>query len=157
MNALRYVIFIAGAMLPLAVTANEVDEKSMGEAVERHLSIDAPFTQWVQDPDRIDHEASDTIEFREGLADGLETIKLTGLVRPIYFESGIAQIPEGTVESLGACRLSTATTWACHANARARSRSTCRQRSRCRRKACPTRGKATCSPLRPTRRWRDAH
>ena len=102
MNALRYVIFLAGAMLPLAVTANEVDETSMGEAVERHLSIDAPFMQWVQDPDRVDHEASDTIEFREGLADGLETIKLTGLVRPIYFESGVAQIPEGTVESLGA-------------------------------------------------------
>ena len=101
MSALRYVIFLAGAMLPLAVTANEVDETSMGEAVERHLSLDAPFMQWVQDPDRVDHEASDEIEFREGLADGLETIKLTGLVPPIYFESGVAQIPEGTVESLG--------------------------------------------------------
>ena len=100
MNALRYVVFLAGAMLPLAVTANEVDEKSMGEAVERHLSIDAPFMQWVQDPDRVDHEASDTIEMREGLADGLETIKLTGLVPAIYFESGVAQIPDGTVDSL---------------------------------------------------------
>ena len=63
-----------------AATANEVDETSMGEAVERHLSLDAPFMQWVQDPDRVDTEASDTIEMREGLTDGLETIKLTGLV-----------------------------------------------------------------------------
>ena len=102
MNALRYVLFLAGVTLPFAVTANEVDETSMGEAVERHLSLDAPFMQWVQDPDRVDAELSDTIEYREGLADGLETIKLTGLVPAIYFESGVAQIPEGTVESLGA-------------------------------------------------------
>ena len=70
MSALRYILFLAGVALPLAVTANEVDEKSMGEAVERHLSLDAPFMQWVQDPDRVDHEASDEIEMREGLADG---------------------------------------------------------------------------------------
>ena len=101
MSALRYLLFLAGAVLPLAVTANEVDEQPMGEAVERHLSLDAPFMQWVQDPNRLDDEISDTIELREGLADGLETIKLTGLVPPIYFESGVAQIPEGTVESLG--------------------------------------------------------
>ena len=101
MSALRYLLFLAGAVLPLAVTANEVDEQPMGEAVERHLSLDAPFMQWVQDPKRLDDEISDTIELREGLADGLETIKLTGLVPPIYFESGVAQIPEGTVESLG--------------------------------------------------------
>src|SRR5210317_927707 len=101
MSALRYLLFLAGAVLPLAVAANEVDEQPMGEAVERHLSLDAPFMQWVQDPSRLDDEISDTIELREGLADGLETIKLTGLVPPIYFESGVAQIPEGTVESLG--------------------------------------------------------
>ena len=49
--------------------------------------------QWVQDPERVDHEVSDTIELREGLLNGLETIKLTGLVPPIYFETGVAQIP----------------------------------------------------------------
>ena len=101
MSSLRYVLFLAGVVLPLAVTAGEVDEKPMGEAVERHLSLDEPFMQWVQDPERVDDEISDTIELREGLADGFETIKLTGLVPPIYFESGVAQIPTGTVESLG--------------------------------------------------------
>ena len=34
MNALRYVIFLAGAMLPLAVTANEVDEKATAPAAK---------------------------------------------------------------------------------------------------------------------------
>ena len=101
MSALRYLLLFAGMALPFAVTADDVDETSMGEAVERHLSLDEPFMQWVQDPDRVDVQIGDTIELREGLADGFETIKLTGLVPPIYFESGVAQIPDGTVESLG--------------------------------------------------------
>jgi flagellar motor protein MotB len=88
------------AVLPFAAVAADVDEKPMGEAVERHLSIDEPFMLWVQDPERVDHEASDEIELREGLADGLETIKLTGLVPPIYFETGVAKIPDSTVEEL---------------------------------------------------------
>jgi flagellar motor protein MotB len=88
-------------LLPLAVGAQDVDETPLGEAVERHLSLDEPIMQWVQDPERVDHEVSDTIELREGLTNGLETIKLTGLVPPIYFETGVAQIPTTTVASLG--------------------------------------------------------
>ncbi len=88
-------------LLPFASFADDVEETPLGEAVERHLSLDTPFTQWVQDPERVDTEASDTIETREALADGLETIKLTGLVPAIYFESGVARIPESTVASLG--------------------------------------------------------
>ena len=88
-------------LLPLAVGAQDVDEMPLGEAVERHLSLDEPIMQWVQDPERVDHEVSDTIELREGLINGLETIKLTGLVPPIYFETGVAQIPTTTVASLG--------------------------------------------------------
>ena len=101
MSAFRLLILGLGLAVATAATANEVDETSMGEAVERHLSLDAPFMQWVQDPDRVDTEASDTIEMREGLTDGLETIKLTGLVPAIYFETGVAKIPGDTVESLG--------------------------------------------------------
>jgi flagellar motor protein MotB len=100
MSTLRLLILGLGLIVMTAAAANEVDETSMGEAVERHLSLDAPFMQWVQDPDRVDTELSDTIEMRQGLADGLETIKLTGLVPPIYFESGVAKIPDDTVESL---------------------------------------------------------
>ena len=101
MSAFRLLILGLGLAVATAATANEVDETAMGEAVERHLSLDAPFMQWVQDPDRVDTEASDTIEMREGLTDGLETIKLTGLVPAIYFESGVAKIPGDTVASLG--------------------------------------------------------
>ena len=57
--------------------------------------------QWVQDPDRLATEASDEIETRETLEDGFETVKLSNVVAPILFETGVAQIPEGTVEALG--------------------------------------------------------
>ena len=81
--------------------ATNVDEMPIGEAVERHLSLDEPFQQWVQDPDRFAEEMGDSIETRETVTDGLETIKLSNLVPPIHFESGIANIPDTTVESLG--------------------------------------------------------
>jgi flagellar motor protein MotB len=101
MNAFRILILGLGLITTITVGANDVDEQPMGEAVERHLSLDEPFMQWVQDPERVDTELSDMIETVDGLADGLETIKLTGLVPPIYFESGIAKIPAETVDELG--------------------------------------------------------
>ena len=83
------------------VSAQDVDEAPLGEAVERHLSIDEPFMPWMQDPERFELERGDTIETREVLADDFETIKLSNLVEPIRFASGIANIPDSTVESLG--------------------------------------------------------
>jgi flagellar motor protein MotB len=85
---------------PQAVAA-DVDETPLGEVVERHLTDDVPPLQWVQDPDRLDEELGDTFEMRETLGDQLETIKLSGLVPSIHFESGVAQIPDTTVDSLG--------------------------------------------------------
>ena len=104
MNTLHR-IFGFAALLPLlgvhTTLAQDVDVVPLGNAVERHLSIDEPFMYWVQDPGRFNFEASDKIELRETLADELETIKLTNLVPPIYFESGVAKIPDTTVASLG--------------------------------------------------------
>ena len=96
--------FAAASMLvlcgPLAAWAQDVDEAPLGEAVERHLSLDEPTTLWVQDPDRVDEELGDTVELRETLTDALETIKLSNLVPPVQFETGVADIPETTVGSL---------------------------------------------------------
>jgi flagellar motor protein MotB len=89
------------ALVSLQAHAANVDEAPIGEAVERHLSDDEPFMKWVQDPDRVDTEQGDTLETRETLADMFETIKLSNLVPPIRFESGVAKIPEATVASLG--------------------------------------------------------
>ena len=106
MNALArfgYLSLWCVASSSMALAASNVDEVDpFGEAVERHLSLDEPFKQWVQDPDRIETEMGDVIDTRETVADALETVKLSNLVAPIRFESGIANIPEQTVESLGA-------------------------------------------------------
>ncbi len=97
----RIVAFAFGALLVTpAAMATKVEEAPIGEAVERHLSLDGPITQWVQDPDRVDTDISDTLEMQEKLTDTLETIKLSGLVPDIRFESGVAAIPDSTVESL---------------------------------------------------------
>lgn len=99
MNALTRLIALL-LWLPIAAIAQDVDEVSIGEAVERHLTNDIDFTPWVQDADRFATEASDVIETREIIKDGFETVKLGNVVAPILFESGVAQIPEGTVEAL---------------------------------------------------------
>ena len=100
MSKPSYLLMLSLALASLQVNAEKVDETPMGEAVERHMTDDDPLMQWVQDPDRVDTELGDTLETRETLADELETVKLSGLVPPIRFESGVAKIPESTVGSL---------------------------------------------------------
>jgi flagellar motor protein MotB len=103
MTLLRKSIVVPALLVvlgPLTAWAQDVDERPIGEAVERHLSLDEPITEWVQDPGRIEEELGDRIETRETLEDALETIKLSNLVEPIRFESGVANIPDSTVESL---------------------------------------------------------
>lgn len=93
--------FVLCLLSASTVWADNVEESTVGSAVERHLPSDAPLTQWVQDPDRVAEEKGDSIEVRETVADAVETIKLSNIVPPVHFESGVADIPESTVESLG--------------------------------------------------------
>ena len=102
MNALTKftsLLALSVVLLPAVSLAND-DEKPIGEAAERHLSLDGPQTKWVQDPDRVDTELGDSIELRETLVDALETIKLSNLVPPVHFQTGVADIPDTTVASL---------------------------------------------------------
>jgi len=75
-------------------------EKVPGEAAERHLSADDPFTLWAQDPALLDTQAGDRIETREVVAPDVETVKLRDLVAPIRFESGVADIPPDYIQKL---------------------------------------------------------
>ena len=101
MNSVTRLLLTSVVLIAFPAMAAKVDEKPIGEAVERHLTSDEAMTQWVQDPERIDAQEGDTLEMREAIGDELETIKLSNLVPPVHFESGIAQIPESTVGSLG--------------------------------------------------------
>jgi flagellar motor protein MotB len=84
----------AGPPLP------SVDAGPPGEAGERHLPIDEPSTQWTQDPSVYETEAGDRLEEREVVTREANTIKLRGVVPPIYFESGVAEIPQSTIREL---------------------------------------------------------
>src|SRR5918993_1905689 len=106
MNALermmtRIPYALLGAVLAgAAADAQLLREPARGEAVERHLPGDRTFTQWVHDPNLVNTAAGDRFEVREVAAEELETVKLTNLVAPIRFESGVAEIPDATVLEL---------------------------------------------------------
>ncbi len=96
----RTLLLLWLVLLAPAAAAQESSDAGIGEAVERHLSGDAPFTRWALDPDLLDTERGDRVEEREVVADDVEIVKLTGVVPPIRFESGVAEIPPSTVERL---------------------------------------------------------
>jgi len=101
-GALGFRCLVAAGVLLCALQAwaADVHEAPLGEAVERHLSDDVALMQWVQDPERIARDEGDRFDTREVVDEELETVKLSNLVPPIHFESGVADIPESTVESL---------------------------------------------------------
>jgi flagellar motor protein MotB len=100
MTALLPWMLLGAALSVPAAHAQLLREPSRGEAVERHLPGDRTFTQWVHDASLVNTEAGDRFEQREVAAEGLTTVKLTGLVPPIRFEVGVAEIPDATVVEL---------------------------------------------------------
>ena len=95
-----YLLLFWAWLAPVGVHAQAVDEAGIGEAVERHLSDDRPMMEWVHDPQLLDTQAGDRLEEREVLAEDVETIKLTNVLPPIRFESGVADIPPEYIEQL---------------------------------------------------------
>ena len=93
---------ICGLLIGRAALAELVlpDETALGEGVERHLSSDEPVNQWVHDPAVYQHEAGDRFETREVVGEALETVKLTNVIPPIRFESGVADIPQDYIDLL---------------------------------------------------------
>ena len=73
-----------------------------GESVEHQLSGDRTPTPWVRDPSVLSTQAGDRVELQQVAAEGLETVKLTNLVPPVHFESGVAEIPPTTIAQLRA-------------------------------------------------------
>jgi len=88
-------------MAALAAPAEDVVDSPLGEPVERHLDDYQPFGTWTRDPALLESEAGDRLETQQVVGEELETVKLTDVVPPIRFESGVADIPGGYVERLG--------------------------------------------------------
>ena len=96
----RHLLLLSFALVTFPAMAAKVNETPIGEAVERHMPGDEAMMQWMQDPERTDTEEGDRLETREAIIDELETVKLSNLVPPIHFQTGVAKIPESTVGSL---------------------------------------------------------
>ncbi len=103
---LRLIIVLPWAGLPWAGlqaqvgNADRVDELPVGHAVERHLPPDVDLLQWAKDADRLALDAGDRLEAYEVVVAEPETVKLHDVVPPVYFESGVAKVPESTVAEL---------------------------------------------------------
>ncbi len=96
----RAIVACTGALFGSQVMAQWLDRDPIGEGVERHFTGDEPLTPWTQDAGYLEQLQGDSLETREVEAEALETVKLTDLVPPIRFESGIADIPASTVTEL---------------------------------------------------------
>ncbi len=94
--------------LPLAVIlafaapahAQLFRDAPLGGTAERQLPGDRALTPWAIDKDALNTKGGDRFERREVDAEQLETVKLTNVVAPIHFESGVAKIPDATVAAL---------------------------------------------------------
>ena len=89
-------------LMPAVAAADVVRETPISRAAERHLPDAAPLMVWSLDPEASTAQAGDRLETVEVDTLEAETVKLTDVVPPIYFESGVARIPDSTVAELRA-------------------------------------------------------
>jgi flagellar motor protein MotB len=73
---------------------------TFGEATEKHLPKDQPFTPWLLDPSIFGQDQGDHTEKRRVAEKEVKTIKLANVVPPIRFRTGEADIPAEYVEVL---------------------------------------------------------
>jgi flagellar motor protein MotB len=100
MKTASHLLVSCAALISAGAHAQLLGEAPRGEAVERHLPGDQTPTPWVHDRELIGTQMGDRFEVREVAAEELETVKLTNVVPPIRFESGVAEIPATTVNEL---------------------------------------------------------
>jgi flagellar motor protein MotB len=100
MSKHRYLWLLIAVPIALAAQAQDVVESSRGETVERNLPTDEPLRPWMHDPKLLQKESGDRVEMRPVVAERLATVKLTDVVPPIRFDSGVADIPQSYIESL---------------------------------------------------------
>ncbi len=100
MSKHRYLWLLISALFPLAAQTQDVVESPRGETVERNLPTDEPLRPWAHDPNLLQKQSGDRVELRPVHAERLATVKLTDVVPPIRFDSGLADIPQSYIESI---------------------------------------------------------
>jgi len=95
-------LLAAVLMQPVAAWGAGVEDTETTRAAERHLTDGEPLMLWSLEREAASARAGDTMEQIEVDAVAAETVKLTDVVPPVYFESGVAEIPASTVAELRA-------------------------------------------------------
>lgn len=103
-NPARSVVLAAClvALPPEVPAADQIEGTPISRAAERHLPDDEPVMVWSFEGDDSSTLAGDRLETVEVDTVEAETVKLTDVVPPIYFDSGAARIPDSTVAELRA-------------------------------------------------------
>lgn len=98
----RLLLLLTGMMSALAVASplDVLEPDPLGAPVERQLSLDQAFQQWVLDPALLDTDRGDRLETRQVVGQEVQTVKLRNVVPAIRFESGVARIPQSYVDQL---------------------------------------------------------
>ncbi|HWJ05790.1 MAG TPA: OmpA family protein, partial [Steroidobacteraceae bacterium] len=98
----RTTLLLLGCLLPMlgAAATAPVATTDLGEPVERQLSGDQTFREWVQDPELLRTERGDRLEVRQVDGEELQTVKLRNFIPAVRFESGVARIPQSYVDKL---------------------------------------------------------
>lgn len=78
------------------------ESSPLGETVEKQLPLYIESTPWLQDDTPFQMNQGDRVETQMVQEEVIRTVKLPNVVPPIYFESGVAAIPEGYVERIRA-------------------------------------------------------
>ncbi len=89
--------FASGAK---ASSSDVTDSLDTGDALEKHLPADEPFTPWIHDPSIFQENEGDLTEMRDVTVQEVKTIKLDNLVPPIHFGLGEAEIPDNYLKLL---------------------------------------------------------
>jgi uncharacterized repeat protein (TIGR01451 family) len=91
---------VLDALLPSVDAGPPSAEARTGASIERQLPGDADFTRWAHDPALLDGESGDRLEEREVMTEDIRIVKLTDVVPPVRFASGVADIPPSTIQRL---------------------------------------------------------
>jgi flagellar motor protein MotB len=100
MRTHRSPAWLLGFVLGASASAAAADTAAPTESVEHQLSTDQTFRPWSQNPEGDGGHRGDKLEVRQVPSEKIETVKLRNVVPAIHFESGVAKIPQKTVETL---------------------------------------------------------
>lgn len=92
----------SSAAAPADEPVKPLGELPLHSSVERHLPGDQDFALRARDPDMVKHDAGDRMEKRQIASQVMETVKLTDVIAPLHFDSGVINIRQSDIDKVRA-------------------------------------------------------